>query len=304
MAYPATTGHADDPLSSVCRSLFGCNVGDLVFLSRSFHWVFPERSGLSFAAGTHLEWTFGLSICTTQIAASDNIPVFAWLRLRGRCRTCRLPISIQYPLVELAVGLVFLAMYFLEFGIAGTNLPGPGTRPQGIGLIWMSVDRPLVIRVLLALYLLSGLIAAALMVVRGSRVPLALVSWLGLVLVLTPLIFPEAIVVPWWGVPSAKSISVVDAGFSLATGMLSGILLGALTLPLLCRSHNNGENNGQTVDDPMSSWAWMGAVVCLGLLVGWQALPMVVAWILVTTMVARVFWHKRDGELLRELGNR
>lgn len=227
--------------------------------------------------------------CTTQIAASDNIPVFAWLRLRGRCRSCRLPISIQYPLVELAVGVVFLAMYFLEFGIAGANLPGTAARPEGIGLIWMSVGRQLVIRVLLALYLVSGLVAAALIVVRGSRVPLALILWLTFVLVITPLIFPEAIVVPWWGVSTVKSLSVVDAGITLATGLLGGIVLGALTLPLVCRAHNSSDvaHDHAESESAMSGVAWLGSLVCVGLLVGWQALPLAVGWILFAALVAR-----------------
>ncbi len=186
----------------------------VLFCGRIDRFV-PERGGLSFTAGANIGWTFGLPFCTTQIASSDNIPVLAWLRLRGRCRTCRLPISIQYPLVELAVGLIFLAMYFIEFGVAGSNLPGSNARPEGIGLIWMSVTRALAVRVLLAVYLLSGLIAAALIVIRGSRVPLSLYLWLALVLVVTPLVLPETIVVPWSGPSAFKSLSVVDAGITL-----------------------------------------------------------------------------------------
>src|SRR4051794_2087617 len=39
--------------------------------------------------------------CKTPIRARDNVPVLGWLLLRGRCRSCGLPISIRYPLVEL-----------------------------------------------------------------------------------------------------------------------------------------------------------------------------------------------------------
>ena len=243
----------------------------------SFLNVVAYRLPLGRTLGGHSACPF----CTTQIASSDNIPVLAWLRLRGRCRTCRLPISIQYPLVELAVGLIFLAMYFLEFGVAGTNLPGSGTR-QGIGLIWMSVTRTLAVRVLLAVYLLSGLIAAALIVIRGARVPLALTLWLALVLVVTPLALPETIVIPWSGVPASKSLSVIDAGITLAIGMSAGLIVGALTLPLVCRAGNSPESA-----DQMEGVAWLGAMVCLGLLIGWQALPLAVAWILLTTLLAR-----------------
>src|SRR6202165_6128842 len=47
--------------------------------------------------------------CGTPIKAYDNVPVFAWLWLRGECRACRAPISAMYPLIELANGLLFVA---------------------------------------------------------------------------------------------------------------------------------------------------------------------------------------------------
>lgn len=43
--------------------------------------------------------------CGIMVAWYDNIPVISWLGLRGKCRACANPISIQYPLVELAVAL-------------------------------------------------------------------------------------------------------------------------------------------------------------------------------------------------------
>jgi len=45
--------------------------------------------------------------CRVPIAPRDNIPVLSWLVLRGRCRSCAAPISVRYPLVELAVAAVF-----------------------------------------------------------------------------------------------------------------------------------------------------------------------------------------------------
>lgn len=55
--------------------------------------------------------------CLTPIKAYDNVPVFGWLWLRGKCRSCRLPISPMYPVVELATGLLFVACY-LNFDVA------------------------------------------------------------------------------------------------------------------------------------------------------------------------------------------
>jgi leader peptidase (prepilin peptidase)/N-methyltransferase len=45
--------------------------------------------------------------CETPILERDNVPVISWLLLRGKCRTCHAPISVRYPLVELATGVLF-----------------------------------------------------------------------------------------------------------------------------------------------------------------------------------------------------
>jgi leader peptidase (prepilin peptidase)/N-methyltransferase len=47
--------------------------------------------------------------CGHHIAWYENIPVVSWLALRGRCSGCRAPISMQYPLVELATALIWAA---------------------------------------------------------------------------------------------------------------------------------------------------------------------------------------------------
>jgi leader peptidase (prepilin peptidase) / N-methyltransferase len=57
--------------------------------------------------------------CETPIKPYDNVPVFGWLWLRGKCRSCKFPISPMYPTVELLTGLLFVACY-LEFGVTQT----------------------------------------------------------------------------------------------------------------------------------------------------------------------------------------
>ena len=49
--------------------------------------------------------------CGKPIRWYDNVPVLGYMLLRGRCRACREPISLQYPLVELATGLVWAGMF-------------------------------------------------------------------------------------------------------------------------------------------------------------------------------------------------
>ena len=48
--------------------------------------------------------------CDAPIANRDNIPVFSWLVLRGRCRHCGTRISFRYPFVELLTGVLFAAV--------------------------------------------------------------------------------------------------------------------------------------------------------------------------------------------------
>jgi leader peptidase (prepilin peptidase)/N-methyltransferase len=47
--------------------------------------------------------------CKHPIAWHDNIPVVSWLLLKGRCRHCGEPISAQYPIIEAAVGVIWVA---------------------------------------------------------------------------------------------------------------------------------------------------------------------------------------------------
>jgi leader peptidase (prepilin peptidase)/N-methyltransferase len=48
--------------------------------------------------------------CETPIRPIDNIPVVAWLALRGKCRHCGNPIPVRYPLVEAGCGVLFAAV--------------------------------------------------------------------------------------------------------------------------------------------------------------------------------------------------
>ncbi|MEO6968465.1 MAG: A24 family peptidase [Rhodanobacteraceae bacterium] len=101
--------------------------------------------------------------CKHPLAALDNIPVLSWLALRGRCRYCKAPISIQYPLVELLCGIAS-AVVVWKFG------------PNWAGLA--------------ALVFTWFLIAAAGIDVRTQLLPDQLtlpLLWLGLLIALIPL---------------------------------------------------------------------------------------------------------------------
>jgi leader peptidase (prepilin peptidase) / N-methyltransferase len=52
--------------------------------------------------------------CYQPIHWYDNLPLFSYWRLRGRCRACGVPFSMRYFLVELFVGLVFVGLFYLD----------------------------------------------------------------------------------------------------------------------------------------------------------------------------------------------
>jgi leader peptidase (prepilin peptidase) / N-methyltransferase len=54
--------------------------------------------------------------CETPIKPYDNIPIFGWFLLRGKCRSCSLPISPMYPVIEFLTGMLFVGCY-LSFDV-------------------------------------------------------------------------------------------------------------------------------------------------------------------------------------------
>ncbi len=62
--------------------------------------------------------------CGSPVRRRDNVPVLSWLLLRGRCRDCGAPISVRYPVVELATAALFVgASALLGLGPRAWALP-------------------------------------------------------------------------------------------------------------------------------------------------------------------------------------
>lgn len=53
--------------------------------------------------------------CLHRLGKRENVPILGWLWLQGRCKHCKSKISVRYPLVEMATGLLFL-LVFWRFG--------------------------------------------------------------------------------------------------------------------------------------------------------------------------------------------
>ncbi len=55
--------------------------------------------------------------CSHRLRKRENVPIWSWLSLRGRCSRCKGQIAVRYPVVEAATGLVFL-LVFWRFGVS------------------------------------------------------------------------------------------------------------------------------------------------------------------------------------------
>lgn len=77
--------------------------------------------------------------CGAAIAWFDNIPILSFLILRARCRRCRNPISVRYPLVEASNALLYLAI-FVRTGPAVGSLLLAALVSMTIALIFIDAD--------------------------------------------------------------------------------------------------------------------------------------------------------------------
>ncbi len=229
--------------------------------------------------------------CQHAIRMRDNVPVFGWLLLGGRCRDCGQPIAARYAVVELALGLSYFLLAYVELFRGGANLPGGPLSPFGGAIDNVYYPNwPL-----LGLYayhaaLLSLLMAMLLIDLDGYRVPRRLVM-IGLVLGLLP-----AAVWPWLHPTLAHSllepggtIGPFKAGLYQAIGMLVGALLGAGigTIP---------SGLPESARQPKNLVFAMAAV---GLFLGWQAAMTTTVGTVVAMLALRLL--SRQWPILRSI---
>src|SRR5436305_4691659 len=89
-------------------AIVGAIIGS--FLNVVIHRV-PREESIAFPASR-------CPSCGTAIRPYDNIPVLSWALLRGRCRSCRAPISARYPAVELLTAVLFALTFWLRSGLS------------------------------------------------------------------------------------------------------------------------------------------------------------------------------------------
>ena len=202
--------------------------------------------------------------CRTPLAARDNIPIFGWLLLRGRCRYCGVNISPRYPAVELLTASMFALLACVEPLAGGANLPsGHRLAESELPALWM----------LWGLYvyhsfLLCGLVCAALMEYDGQRIGPRLSLPMFAVGAAAPLFWPELR-------PVASGILSLDqlAEFPWAAGIVDGLagaaagaLAGLASWPAALPNRANASRQPAVSTRNVSlALAWTG------LFLGWQA---------------------------------
>lgn len=226
--------------------------------------------------------------CLAQLRAKDNLPVFGWLALGGRCYRCRLPISVRYPIVEAAVGLTFSAVCIAElyqFSLPRQAVhvhPGPFRAPV--------IDFDVLSTMVYHVVALSVGWACGLIRLDENRLPGRLIGFTAVVTVLPLLADPTLMVVPWqMEVPDTwrPEGSYVDAVLRVVTALAAATVLGRYLAKAFC----------PTADpklDPLgrSTARLMDLIVMLSipaLIVGWQAL---IAVVVLASLLAAVLQRR------------
>lgn len=230
--------------------------------------------------------------CRSKIRFYDNIPVFAWISLRGRCRDCRLPISPRYPLVEFATGMIFLGLAVPELFLAGRNLPGEygGMR---LSVSWLVHHFPwdLVATYLYHSTLLSILLSWALIKFDRNVLPrfyILLAMAIGLAV---PAANPSVHPAPWMPMAPAWLAnqpwsSRLDTSI---IGLISGLSMGLVSSSLWIVGGGAPRQRPAYLRDTV---AIFGVV---GLFLGWQAMLSIAGIAACTRLLVVALMARRTG---------
>jgi leader peptidase (prepilin peptidase)/N-methyltransferase len=198
--------------------------------------------------------------CDAPIPAYDNVPVVSWLLLRGRARCCGEPISPRYPLIELALGVLFAATVVVYW-----DEPAEAV----IGLVFLTMLAAITLtdlehriipnKILLAGAILCLLIAAP---TDPAGLPERAIAALaaGGVFFLVALAYPAGM-----GLGDVKLAATMGLflGRAVAPAILAALLVGSLVGVALIARHGSG---ARKMAIPFGPFLALGGVI--GLLVG------------------------------------
>ncbi|TQK75603.1 leader peptidase (prepilin peptidase)/N-methyltransferase [Rarobacter incanus] len=201
--------------------------------------------------------------CGHTLTWWEDVPLLSWVVLRGRCRECKQPISIRYPLVEAATGAIFgLAFWYFGFSFAAAAFAYLGAIGLALSLIDLDVHRLPDAIVLPGYAVLAALFVAQAVVGADGWWPLlrALIGGLALFMFyfLAAIIYPGGM-----GFGDVKLAGVL--GFALGwlgwgqllVGAFAAFLLGGLFSVALLMAGKAGRRSGI----PFGPWMIVGAGV-------------------------------------------
>jgi leader peptidase (prepilin peptidase)/N-methyltransferase len=239
--------------------------------------------------------------CGTQIKGRDNVPVFGWLLLHGRCRACQRPISVRYPIVEAIAGAMFLLLYFVELISGGANIPV--REPNAYcGVVWIIfyTKWDLVRLYLFHCFASSAILVWTLIDVDRQQVPWRTRWLLPLAWCVLPALWPDLLPVPWsriaaFGFEPPEWLAALTTS---ATGGLTGAALGWFVARATVFQPDreypaDAEGPARKTVPPSGHFASAGMIA--GMSVGWQAV--VGVWLLVLAMRPVAFTMARRWKL-------
>jgi leader peptidase (prepilin peptidase) / N-methyltransferase len=231
--------------------------------------------------------------CKTSISQFDNVPVFGWLMLGGRCKNCQLPISPTYPINEAIGGLIAMSVYFMTIVGHGFNLPGlrDRTLPFGISIHFDLLDPNYIYIAIIHTFLIYWLFASHLVRMNGGRLPVWIWSIGFLVTFIVYRIWPNLYVVGFDHATSLavlvrESISQRKVAMSLVMGAIVGFVVGWSSRSMgRCLSQVNQQSKENVVDVTRD---WILSWVFIGIVLGWQAVLIVSAFVAVGALLPRM----------------
>ena len=187
------------PIMLGCLFIFGAVVGSFlnvcIYRIPQHERLWDQLSGLNHPPST-------CPFCKKRILATDNIPIFGWMMLGGRCRFCRHSIPIRYALIELFNGLLWVALYIaivpagyharVESSVLYSHLGSLGqTNLDHASLVWLVNAQYLYFLVLAEALLVATFIDFDLMVIPdGVTVPAMIVGLIGGAVLGAPTLWP------------------------------------------------------------------------------------------------------------------
>jgi len=212
--------------------------------------------------------------CNTRLSFIDNTPVLGWLILRGRCRSCRLPIAPRYLLIEIVIGLLFVWLALWQLVRNGANLPHADLSGwQGVTELVFFPNWQMISTFFLhaAMYAVLVMMAVGTLGKRAFPVTAFLVI-IGL-FAIARISISSSEVVQWsepWMRMTARGMNGaigfgISVGVSVLIGAIIGLLVGWITSQFL------GSDDSKVLRQH-----WVLESILIGCVTGWQATVLIV----------------------------